>query len=223
MKININSELKVIIKPILFLVVLIILSLIVVKEGVGRISSLKGELEVEKKNEAVLSQKESFLREIQSSVSTNMEFSLAAVPARNPALIVLSQLKKLSLDKEVILSNVKIGTETKEADLSSIQIRFDIDGNLSSVVDFTKSINNLLPISLVEKVKLASQGETSRANVSIKVFFSPYPKKLTSLTESLTDLSTEEKNLLSKLTQLIMPDFVEVQPFGPGMRTNPFE
>jgi hypothetical protein len=223
MKTNIPVELKAILKPILFLVVLIILSVIVIKEGFARISTLKDQLSTAKKDEAILSEKESFLREVSPDISTNADLSVAAIPAKNSTLIALSQLKSFSSTNNVSLSNIKVGVESKEEDLSSTQIRFDAEGNLSSVLAFIKGLSNLLPISIVEKVKLASQGETSRASVSIKVFFSPYPTKLTSLTEPIEDLSADEKSILSKLNQSIMPSFVEVQPLGPSGRIVPFE
>lgn len=223
MKTNITIEIKTILKPVLFFIVLIILSIIVAKEGFARISSLRNQLDAEKQKEAILAQKESLLREVAADTSVNTEVSLAAVPAKNPALIALSQFKTLSSDKSVLLSNIKVGMEAKETDLSSIEIRLDVEGNLSSVLDFMKTINTLLPITLVEKVKLSSQGEISRASVIVKVFFSSYPTQLTSLTEPLEGLTTEEKAVLAKLAQSVMPSFVEVQPLPVGLRANPFE
>ncbi len=222
MKIDITAQLKVILKPVLFLVVLVILSIIVVKEGFARISSLRSELETAKKEESVLSQKESFLREVVSTVGSNAEVSLAAIPAKNSTLIALSQLKTLSSRNNVTLSNIRVGMETKEGDLSSAQIRFDAEGSLTSVLNFIKGLGDLLPITIADNIKLASQKETSRANLSIKVFFSPYPAKLTSLTEPIEDLTPEEKNILLKLSQSVMPSFVEVQPSGPAVRPDPF-
>jgi hypothetical protein len=76
---------------------------------------------------------------------------------------------------------------------------------------------------LVEKAKVAAQGEASRANISIKVFFSPYPTKLTALNQPIEDLSASDKEILSKLNQSIMPLFLEIQPSASSGRINPFE
>jgi hypothetical protein len=223
MKINVPVELKAIFRPLALLAVLIVLFLIVFKEGLARISAIRGDLEAAQKNEGILSQKESFLRNAQVEVTSFTDISLAAIPAKNPALIALSQLKIFASTKNVLLSNLKVGSENKDTDLSSIQILFDIDGDLVSVLDFLKSINSFLPLSLVEKVKLTSQAGAGRANITMKVFSSPFPKKLSSLTEPIPELSTEEKSILSEIMALTLPPFVEVEATGPTGRINPFE
>lgn len=209
--------------PFLYLAASVILFVFALRIGVSKISEQRKTIGEETGTQRVLQQKESFLREVETQVSDFVDASSNAVPEKNPALAMVSQLKNLALIQGLTLTSFKIGSESQTPGTSYVELTFGVDGTTPNVLGFMQSLTTVAPVSTVEKAKINTVGGIASANVSVRVYFAPFPTKLPALTEPLTQLNDEEKSLLDTLSSLSLPAFVKLAPQEPGARANPFE
>ena len=216
-----NIEVMVI--PFILITVLIILSILVAKIGISKVNSQREKLTVAQRDETIFKQKQEILQEVQGEVLSLADLSVSAVPNKNPALAVISQLKNLASLRSVVLSNLQVGSKSgAEKGMSKVDISFDVDGDFSSVLDFLQDTSKIAPISRIEKIEINQAVGATRANTTMISFWAPFPKKLPPLTEAAKDLSVEELSLIRSLSELTPPVFLEIAPSVPSARADPF-
>ena len=213
---------QVFVVPIVLLVVLGILSGLAIRVGFGRIGQQRQETAVARQNENALSQKEGVLRTNQGTIPTYVNTVAASLPEKNPALSMTSQLRNLALSNGISLENIKIGSSVPSGGLSEVDITFGLEGTPPQVIAYLNSIKNLAPVSTVEKAKINQSALGTRVDVTVRVYYSPFPEKLPSLTEPVRELTEDERNVLNRLSALSLPAFSDLQPQPAGARENPF-
>jgi len=209
--------------PIALLVLLGVLSVLAIRIGFGRIGQQREEVEVAGRDESTLSQKESVLRAVQGTVPTYVTTVAASLPEKNPSLSMIAQLRTLASSNGLLMQNIKIGSAVPSGDLSMVDIAFGLEGAPVQVVSFLNSIKNLAPVSTIEKAKVNQSGLGTRADVTVRVYYSPFPKTLPSLTEPVRELTEEERSSLTRLSSLSLPAFTTLQAQPAGVRENPFD
>jgi hypothetical protein len=216
-------NIEVMVVPIILITVLIILSILVAKIGISKVNSQREKLTVAQRDETIFKQKQEILQEVQGEVLSLADLSASAVPNKNPALAVISQLKNLASLRSVVLSNLQVGSKSgAEKGMSKVDISFDVDGDFSSVLDFLQDTSKIAPISQIEKIEINQTVGATRANTTMVSFWAPFPKKLPPLTEAAKDLSVEELSLIRSLSELTPPVFLEIAPSVPSARADPF-
>ena len=216
-------SIQVFVVPIALLVVLGILSGLAIRVGFARIGQQRQDVALARQNEGTLSQKEGVLRSIQATVPTYVNTVAASLPEKNPALSMTSQLRTLALSNGLILENIKIGSAVPSGDFSEVNITFGLEGTSPQVVSYLNSIKNLAPVSTVEKAKINQSALGTRADITVRVYYSPFPQKLPSLTEPVKELTEDERNILNRLSALSLPAFSNLQAQPAGIRENPFD
>jgi Tfp pilus assembly protein PilO len=220
----VSPNIKALVVPIVILLVLIILSVISYKIAFLKLTAQREEFTSAKNAEKVLVNKEAVLSQIQGDVSSYVDAVVLAVPSQNPAIAMISQLKILALNKSVTLSSIKGGSEsTTQASLMSADITLGIEGPSVAIIDYLKAINTLAPLSTLNRVKINQSVGSARAEAVIRTYFSAFPTKLPAMTEPIKELTAEEKEILSKLSQLTVPSFINLTPQTPVMRESPFD
>lgn len=217
-----NRILTIFLFPTLTLIGLVVLFVFVFKVGFSqiRIQSLK--IVSLSKEENLLFAKESLLREIQEAALSQAEVATRALPEKNPVISMISQLKNLAAEKGILLANLKVGNQSKDSQLSRILLDFDAEGSFLAVLGFVKSIENLSPISSIEKMKIVNSSGFTRASVSLRVYWSPFPTQIPSVAEPVRELSQEEKDLIIALAQLRQEQAIQVTALPPSARVDPF-
>lgn len=209
--------------PILFFVLMIVVTLFGFKAGLAKIWELRTTQAETDKKENILKEKADVLGSIQASSDLNDSPAVASIPEKNPALFALAQLKGLATAKEIFLANVKVGSGVSEiTGISPVDISFDVEGNLSPILDFTGLIKTITPLTRVTGVEFSFTETKVLATISVKTYWSPYPTKIPSLVEPAAPLSAEEKEILLKISQLSLPSFFNLLPSSPTEITNPF-
>lgn len=214
---------QVFIVPIVLLIILGILSGLAIRIGFGRIGQQRQDVAVARQNENTLSQKEGVLRSNQGTIPSFVNTVAASLPEKSPALSMTSQLRNLALANGIILENIKIGSAVPSGSLSEVDITFGLEGTPQQVVSYLNSIKNLAPVSTIEKAKINQSALGTRADVTVRVYYSPFPEKLPSLTEAVKELNEDERNTLNRLSALSLPAFTDLQPQPAGTRDNPFD
>lgn len=204
------------------LVAIVLLFILVGNFGAGKVSEIRASVAKEKKNVTILSQKLSLLNEVTESVSS-ASLASTALPEKNPALAAISQLKSLAVTQNTLISKIKSGSAGKDkSGISKVDITFDLEGQRSQVFQFLTAIENIAPISRVEKVKLNEIAGATRATITIKSYFAELPTKLPALTDAVNDLTADEKKTLSEVTGLTQPNFVSLPASQGGGKPDPF-
>ena len=219
---KVSASITAIAVPLGYLLAALLISLFGLKTGLGRLGEQSRVLSEAKKTQSILQQKESLLRQREAEVSSQIDILANVIPEKNPALTMITQLKNLALVNAVFLTSFKIGSQNDSGAVSFVDLNFDAEGGVSSLVTFLSSLKGLAPLSAIDKAKLNQLGGTGAVNVSTRVYFAPYPQKLPSLTEAINDLTDEEKSLLDSLSSLTLPTFTTLTPQEPSIRENPF-
>ncbi len=219
----IPQKIKVMLVPLALLLAMIAMAAVVFKVGVNRISSQRSGLQNATKNETILSQKQQVLQTLESNILSYADAAIVAMPDKNPSLIALSQLKVLAERNTVILSNIEVGGKIKDkSGTSKTIVSFEIEGTLAGVLDYLISTKSFAPLSIIDRVEIAQAGGVIRASVDLAVYWVPLPTKLPPISEPVRELTASETNLITELSNLEQPLFIQVVPTDPSGRADPF-
>lgn len=219
----IPRKMGVMLLPLVLFLAMVVLAIIVFKVGVVRTSSQRAELQKAIKNETILAQKQQVLQTLESNILSYADTVIIAMPDKNPSLITLSQLKILAERNTLSLSNIKIGGKIKDkSGISKTIISSEVEGTLSQVLNYLISTTSFAPLSVIDRVDMVQAGGVIRASVDLTVFWVPLPTKLPAMSEPIRELSANETNLITELSSLEKPLFIQVLPTTPSTRIDPF-
>ena len=219
----IPQKMKVMLLPLGLLSIMIVLILIILKVGVSRISTQRTDLQKANKNETILDQKQQVLQTIENNILSYADTAIVAMPAKNPSLVALSQLKNLAEGNGLNLNSIEVGGKVaNKSGTSKATISFEVEGTLSQVLNYLLSTKNFAPLSTIDRVEIAQTGGVIRANVDLAVFWAPLPTKLPAIAEPVSELTASEENLITELLSLEQPQFFQVPPSAPSARLDPF-
>jgi hypothetical protein len=213
---------KQILKSVLPLLVIIMLFVIVGKYGFSEVQSLRNQIKIAEKTRSVLSDKLTLLNAVSQSTVDQVTATVFALPKSNPTLQTISQLKTLSLQNLVVLEDIKSSNVSEgTSGISYVNTSFKITGTRDQILAFAKSIGDIAPISVIDKMDLAEASGVNTANISVKTFFAEFPKTIPTISQPVTDLTASEKELLSQIVNLVPPMFDESKVL-PSTSTNPY-
>lgn len=219
---NLPENAKLMLNTFLPTLGIILLAVIVVKFGLGKVSDTRSKMLVTQKNQSVLLDKLSIIRNFNESLAGRSGAILIALPDSNPSLAVLNQIKNLGFQSGVVISSIKSGVEVKEdTGISRVDITFDIDGSRVNILNFVKNVPTIAPITLVYQVKINETSASARANVTLRTFWAQLPSQLPILTEAVKGLDQNEMELISQIEGLTKPQFTQV-PAAPSGKDDPF-
>lgn len=221
---NTKSQLNFLAKPIALLSLIIILFLIVLIAGIKQINIIRDKIATGKKTEISLSYKAGTLESVSQNLPKDVTFLDVILPSKGSVLYGLSQVKNQALVAGVTVSSLKTGSSVEDSPgIFKTSILFDAEGEEQSIYNFLDSFSRLLPLMNVEKVGLTNLQGSTLANVSISVYSAKLPTKIPSITESVTELSSQEIKILQELSEYEMPVFIEPSATLPTqLKTDPF-
>lgn len=219
---KLTKKTKIYLRTFGLLGLLFFLTFVTIRVISNQIASQRNKLLTQLKKEQILEQKTELLRNLDTTLVTRADLTSFALPSQNSSFVTISQLKNLASENLISITNLKVGAETKEGNISGADIGFDAEGPMESVLLFLKRIGEVAPIILIDKAQLNDTGGISRATLKVKVFWADLPKTLPAISEPLNDLTNEEKEILVKIIELSPPDFSILEPEVPRENSNPF-
>lgn len=220
---NLPESIKVAIKASAPLVIVIILSIILTNFGIPKVNDLRNQIAEAQTLKATLSQKLSILQSFsQTSVATNIDSAVNALPSTNPAAVIISQLKNVSSCCGVLVAGIKTGPGTGNSSLLTTNTNFQVVGPREGVISYLKNVETIAPITTVDRVRISENGGVATANVSVVSYWAPNPKVIPPVREPITDLTASEKKVLSEVASLIQPGVVQGAPSVTGVNPAPF-
>ena len=209
--------------PLLSLFGIVVCFFATYKIGLNKLSNQKSEIKKIEKNINVLKQKQETLVKVKETLSEDMKFFSSALPDSNPALSIIYQIKNRSIENGLIINNIKSGGESKLKKFSKVDLSFDMEGNLINIISFIKLTQSFSPIFTIEKLELNQFGSFYKASVATRGYWAPLPKKIPAVNQPLSDFTDEEIKIITKISNLIVPNFfygVSQESVG---KENPFE
>jgi hypothetical protein len=220
---NINSpNIKALAIPLGVLLGLILVSVFAVRLGFSKINEQRAEIDKNKQVENILKDKERILDDLSGEIDKFTNAISIALPDRYSGFVLIAQIKLLAMERSLIISELKGGSETISGDLSSVNINFTVEGPLLPLLEYLKDFKQVSPISRIEKAKFSQSAGLVKADISIRSYFAPFPTQLPAITEPMKDLTALERDTLSKIILFRQPLQNSLTPQLPGLRDDPF-
>lgn len=221
---NITGKEKQIIKSIGPLLVVVVLFIFVGKFGISQISKLQSKIKETEKKRATLVQKLNILNSISQESAEWADLTVYALPRSNPSLQLLSQLRTVSSNNNVVLTSVKVSPGGGgESNLKTIGSSFSVLGTKESIVAFCNGISQIAPMTLISNINLTDEAGMTKADITARTFYADLPKTIPSVTQAVTDLSTSEKEIINQVSALSQPIISETFTSSTeGINSSPF-
>lgn len=209
--------------PILSILGVIVVFILAGNLVYGKVSELLLQNDVARRMTTTLRTKLSSLQSNQSQVSDIAQSLTNALPASNTSLETASQLKLIAAENGITLQNFSSGQEIKDGDIMHVDIVFDAEGQSNNILNFLNETKTIAPIDKVKRLKLTGgvNGGPARANILISSYWAAFPTVIPAVSDPLQDITPEEQTLLTQLSGLKQPQFVELSPGGGG-KADPF-
>lgn len=223
--INLPKNVEVSLRSLLPLLVLTFLIMFTFRFGVGNIVSTAEKVKTAKNELNTLQAKLNLLNQVSGDSLATSSLATNSLPAENPALTLVSQVKKIASQNGLVLLAFKSKDtgESPASAVSSSEVSFEIEGPRPLIVNFMTAITQISPISYISRAKLTETEGLTNATINIKSFWAPYPKELPAIESEIGDLTPEERGILTGISGLTQPSFVELPAAQPGGNTtNPF-
>ncbi|MBI3396857.1 type 4a pilus biogenesis protein PilO [Candidatus Woesebacteria bacterium] len=214
--------------PIVSFVVLIILSVVVTNVGYGKISEQKRKIDEMTKKESLLRQKVQTLQNIDANVISHTDDVVFAIPDFDSGPVVLAQIKTVAQERNITVDSLSVTQTSKEqSDIHKVNVRLSVSGEITNILEFVKSLQNIAPIYNVSSVTLgvgeATAGTVSTsvtADISGESYWAAFPKTISDSAQA--GLTSEQNDILLKIAALRKPLLTQAPPSEPTDRTNPF-
>ncbi len=222
----IGPSIKILAGPVLVICIVLAFSVVVIKTGYNQIDLQLENLEFSQKTEKILEDKIFILRQIQEGVLEYRNISVNALPEKNPAPVVISQLKTFSRASSIPLDKIQLGAGVFVSEDGVFKGKMTIEAEnveeVSMLVDFINTLSKTLPMLTIDQVEMDGFGEELTLKLTASYYWSTFPTQLPPLTEPIKDLLPNERVLLSELSGFTRPSFTVLQPSLPKERINPF-
>jgi len=200
---------------------LVLISYFVGKAGYSKIQSQRSAVVSARKTENVLVEKESELKS-STKIYTYVKQVSIALPDKNPALVLISQIRNLSSLNVSTLEDLRIGGMAGTEVVSKVNISFSLNGRYPDLMSFLKDTKTLSPLLTIQKVDFSNLEDVALVDVILNSYWSPYPEKLPPITEPILKFTTEDLNILGQVSGNTTPVFSTLTPLAPFPRENPF-
>jgi len=221
---NIKSlKAKLLFAPIVFFVLLLVAFIFTLKVGFQKINTVRAELTLAKKNELLLFEKLSILREADGIIGSYSGISTIALPNENPSLLSISQAKIVASENLSVLTNFRIeGQVVGKNDYFSSEMLFDVEGSLFEVLSIVEQMIETLPVLTIEKVNIVNAANLSAAKITLRNYWADFPTTIPKISEPVVGLNTADIEILSKILEYKLPTFSSLEPEPASGRTDPF-
>jgi Tfp pilus assembly protein PilO len=228
---TLSQDIKILSTPLLILGAVVIVFIISAKVILDNISTLNSKAGQNQQSENQFQTKLNTLQTVNQQVSSESIAVITALPATNPVLTLVSQIKIQSLLLGLTLNDIKSSKASivPGTQISTAEIDFNIDGSYVNIASFISKISNSVPVNRFDTIRINSQSSSGntlyRLSATLFPFWAPLPTQLPSIDAPVTELTSDEKIILGNITSLQQPSLnegtVSATPTNPS-RTNPF-
>lgn len=214
---------KKILLPLLILVITIVVAFAGASFVYGQINSLNQKAAEVKAKNITLNDKIATLEKVKEVVTDQASTSRFALPSVNVSALALAQIKKIAQEEGVLIDKITSngaiveGRETNE-------VTFDLDttGDFEQTKNFYSRLGKTLPIININELSFESSQDLVEAKATMVAYWSPLPENVQGVTGTLSELSEDEVNLITKIAEFEKPVLEELAPQEEFQRDDPF-
>lgn len=226
-----NPNAKMLIYPSLLLVLLVTMLIFTLTKGYSQVDLQSKKLKRAKEERSTLREKLSLLQEVNQKVLEVSDKSVIALPNINSSLLMVSQIKGLTTEASGLSTPSEFGTSPFFVSVEGVEsgkVSFQVNAsNVFQLIDLLERIGKTAPISTINTVEMKTvTTHEFEADVTLSVYWSKFPENIPAIPQTLSDLTSKEKELLALISDLEEGDLlsVSVKPSEPFLeRVSPFE
>ncbi len=207
--------------PIVTIVVIIILGFSGGNFLIQKIGQLRSDLEAARQEESKLKEKLTILTDFQSAGSV-AEVVAASIPADNPAVDAISQVRLKSGNFGVASLGISVSKPVTDAALSHTDISYELQGDLLSTISFIEEIVKTSPFNKIKKFSLGSASGGAAYSLNQRIYFGALPLSLGRASDPLAAMSDDDIKIVTDLGNLEKPVFTALTPQPSRTNDNPF-
>lgn len=226
---EILSNIRSLIVPLSILAIIVLISFLGFKLFLDKVAEFNQNLSDAKNEQGVLNTK---LQTLQtgSRIADLSQASSIALPANNSSFLILSQIKRKAGELGLTIENVRSGQEVKEeGNIFHVNISFEFEGLANTSFDLLDKLSKVAPINRLTRLKLSGTSGAPRISIDLNSYWSTFPVQLPEITAPVTELTSDENEVLTKISALEAPIFAggvsattTLNPSSPVDRPNPF-
>ncbi|KKQ51093.1 hypothetical protein A2865_00020 [Candidatus Woesebacteria bacterium RIFCSPHIGHO2_01_FULL_39_17] len=217
---------RILVGPLLLILIILSFAFYAATTGYGRVKKQIEEYRIAKKEETNLREKLASIKNIRPDVLDQADFTLVALPQKNPATFLISQLRLNAEESSITIKEISTSRSQKKDDLvNSMIINVDTESSdVGSITTFMENISDLTPISLI----VGSEGTLNQTEakyeqeLEISFYWSALPTTLPSISEPLKNLTSEQTEILERISSLKQPILGDLKSQQPLDREIPF-
>jgi hypothetical protein len=219
-----STNLKTFVRPFFAAVVVLILFVTLLNVGISKIRLQLSELNSARQSEEALSTKLSKLKDGTQMALENTNKLVVALPQKNPVMVMISQIKRIAIEKNITVGKFEISGLRSENNLNSIELQAQLEApDINSLMEYMKELPKMAPVSSVFGVKIVSSPENKfEGDLELTVYWSDFPSTIPAVREPVTSLSQSELNALEVISNLREPEYQILEPSTQGDRLEPF-
>ena len=193
----------------IFTLIGLLMLLLFVTSGNRIYTNISEKVKVNKELESdisLLNTKVNALKKISNLDYSDISVLSASFPEEDSSLFMYTSLKELSIKDNVFISKISFNPSTKTSgDISESSISFTASGSRDNILSFLVDITRSAPLSGLGTIyfeQYPADGGEFGLNMSVDVYYSPYPETLPDIAGVVSPLNDEEKKVYDILTHL---------------------
>ena len=198
------------------LILVVLVSLFWLRPKVVDIVKANRDLKAGRKTLAELTKKVTTLEGLSKPELTDkVDLALRILPVEKDVPTVLSTLKKVALNNELIINEMSIpevgeiasgSAETKtsknvkEEALPSLSVKLTLIGAREKIINFFKQVETTAPLMKVSGLSISQKNEgTDESLIEVRTYFLPLPKTMGKLEQAVVPMTSQEEKIFNEL------------------------
>ena len=198
------------------LILVVLVSLFWLRPKVMAIVKANRDLTAGRKTLAELTKKVTTLDGLSKPELTDkVDLALKILPVEKDVPTVLSTLKKVALNNELIVNEMSIpevgeiasgsgetktSKNVKEETLPSLSVKLTLIGPREKIISFFKQVETTAPLMKVSGLSISQKNEgTDESLIEVRTYFLPLPKTIGKLEQAVVPVTSQEEKIFNEL------------------------
>ena len=216
------AKLKFVAFPLLYLFVISVVGFVVVRMGLTKISSQRSTIKKTEAQVKTLAEKVEVLGNASTYLPQYVSAISNALPGKNSALTLISQLKALSENSSTPLVDMDIGFSGKVEGLNTVSFSYTAEVDKNSSKNIIEDSLLIAPILTYNSFDIRVEGGVYEIEADGNTYWAVFPEDIPSVTDKIVLMSEGDNELLTSLMSLKSFSSDKIEPSGPYDRDNPF-
>lgn len=221
---RIPSKYKPFTPPLVVLIVIFVFSLTLGQFMFDKMTEIRTNItNLEELNKKLDAKKDLLASAPETDLSKHSKTVVAAIPSDDFSLLLLSTMRALANNSNVLVSGFKLDSKGGEKGTNLAELNIATQGNLQGTLAFLNEIKKTSPLMRIGKIGFSiKEGSKVTTNLAINTVWKPLPSTIAKTESNIETLRASEIDLLTKLGELKRPQGLNYSVLAPQGRENPF-